>query len=75
MIPRRLLPFAVLPLAALPGSVARAAAVAGPPPPGRNCGDPGGRLITCQALQEALPPPPWTRCPLCGGRHLGQSLP
>jgi hypothetical protein len=75
MIRRRLLPFAVVPLFALPGRAGQAVAVAEPPPPGRNCGDPGGRLITCQALQEVLPPPPWTRCPLCGGRHAAPSLP
>ncbi|NMJ41570.1 hypothetical protein GWK16_09985 [Roseomonas sp. JC162] len=73
MTPRRFLPIALLSLATVPASAAK---VAGPPPPGRNCGDPGGRLITCQALQEVLPPPPWTRCPLCGGRHAaGPSLP
>lgn len=62
---RRLLPFA------LPGL----AAAAGPAPqsdpahPGKNCGDPGGRFIACEALQAGLPPSPFPRCPLCGGRH------
>lgn len=35
----------------------------------RNCGDPGGRFIACEAVQAGLPPPAWDRCPLCGRRH------
>lgn len=69
MIPRRLLPFAALPLAALPARSGRATVVAEPPSGKRNCGDPGGRFIACEALQDSLPPPVWSRCPLCGGAH------
>lgn len=49
--------FAVAPAAAAPANAPR------------NCGDPGGRFIACEAVQRDLPPPAWTRCPLCGGRH------
>jgi hypothetical protein len=68
MIPRRLAGLTLLPLLALPRSAGRAAAVAGPEPR-RNCGDPGGRGIACEALQETLPLANGGRCPLCGGRH------
>jgi len=69
VLPRRLLPFAVLPLAALPDAAGQASPVTQPPRDRRNCGDPGGRFIACEAIQDALPPPAWPRCPLCGGRH------
>jgi hypothetical protein len=69
MIPRRLAGLSLmLPLLALPRSVGRAAAVAGPEPR-RNCGDPGGRFIACEALQDTLPIANGGRCPLCGGGH------
>ena len=66
---RRLLPFAVLPLATMPRA-GRTTAVAVPPgSTARNCGDPGGSVIACQALQEILPLAAASRCPLCGGIH------
>ncbi|MBW6397461.1 hypothetical protein KPL78_06355 [Roseomonas sp. HJA6] len=69
MLPRRLLPFAALSLAALRSGASQASPVAEPPRTGRNCGDPGGRFIACEAIQDTLPAPAWPRCPLCGGRH------
>jgi hypothetical protein len=68
MIPRRLAGFALLPLLAVPRAAGRAAAVAGPEPR-RHCGDPGGRFIACEALQDTLPIANGARCPLCGGGH------
>jgi hypothetical protein len=69
MIPRRLAALIVLPLLAAPRAPGRAMAVPGPAAP-RNCGDPGGRFIACEALQEALPAATGAgRCPVCGGRH------
>jgi hypothetical protein len=40
-------------------------------PPGRHCGDPGGRFIACEAVATELPlrgdrPP---GCPVCGRQH------
>jgi len=69
MIPRRLAGLSLLlPLLAVPRSAGRATAVAGPEPR-RTCGDPGGRFIACEALQDTLPIANGGRCPLCGGRH------
>ena len=66
MITRRLLPLAALPLMALPrkaGVTAPVSALA------INCGDPGRRFISCEAVQGELPPATYSRCPLCGGGH------
>jgi hypothetical protein len=68
MITRRLAGVFLLPLLALPRAEGRAAITTGPEPR-RNCGDPGGRFIACEALQESLPVANGGRCPLCGGRH------
>ncbi len=63
MLTRRLATLAALPVLIAP---ARAA----PPPPARNCGDPGGRFIACDDAARGLPPREAAgRCPLCGGRH------
>lgn len=75
MIPRRLAGLLLLvPLLAAPPSVGYAAAVAGPEP-GRSCGDPGGRFIACEALQDALPVANDGRCALCGGRRRTPATP
>lgn len=64
MLSRRLMPFALLPIAApLRGTAAE------PPRSGPNCGDPGGRFIACAAVLETLPRDAPARCPLCGGSH------
>lgn len=69
MITRRLAALSALPLLALPRGAGQAMAVPGPEVP-RNCGDPGGRFIACEALQNALPAASGLgRCPVCGGRH------
>ena len=68
MIPRRLAGLSLLPLLAVPRSLGNAAAVAGPEPR-RQCGDPGGRFIAGEALQDSMPLANGGLCPLCGGRH------
>lgn len=72
-MPSRRLALVVLPALAAATPV-RAIAPADLPLPRRNCGDPGGRFIACEALQSALPPAPG-RCPLCGGRHRAGDAP
>ena len=72
---RRDAAFGLLALPALfAGRPADALAPAELPPVPRNCGDPGGRFIACEALQSALPPGPG-RCPLCGARHRADDAP
>ncbi len=69
MITRRAAVLAAIPLLAIPKGAGHAVAVSGPAP-ARNCGDPGGRFIACEALQDALPLlPGGGRCPICGGLH------
>ncbi|WP_198373580.1 hypothetical protein [Roseomonas rosulenta] len=68
MVRRRVIGLSLLPLLALPRAGTEAAAVAGPEPR-RSCGDPGGRFIACEALQDSLPVAAGGPCPLCGGRH------
>lgn len=70
MVTRRIAVLAAIPLVTLPKGAGHAVAVPGPQPP-RNCGDPGGRFIACEALQDALPmlPGGGGRCPICGGLH------
>jgi hypothetical protein len=67
MVSRRLLPLAMLPMMVLPRSAGFATAVATPQPAGRNCGDPGGSFIACEALRDMLPLATGSRCPFCGG--------
>lgn len=69
MVTRRLLPFAILPVVALPCAAGQAATVPTSPAEPRSCGDPGGSFIACEALQDMLPLAAASRCPLCGGMH------
>lgn len=69
MLTRRLLPVAIVPLVALPRAAGFATVVAAPGPTSRNCGDPGGSFIACEALRDVLPLATGSRCPLCGGTH------
>lgn len=76
MIARRLLPLALLPAVAVPRAAGQATPVVAPRPTGRNCGDPGGSFIACQALQDIMPlANAGSRCPLCGGLHRGTGGP
>ena len=67
MLTRRLLPTAIVPMMALPRATGFASVVATPVPTTRNCGDPGGSFIACEALRDVLPLATGSRCPLCGG--------
>lgn len=69
MLTRRLLPVAILPMIALPRAAGLATAVATPAPATRNCGDPGGSFIACEALRDMLPLATGSRCPFCGGMN------
>lgn len=71
MVTRRLLPLTILPMVAAPRTGGQATVVTAPVPSPRNCGDPGGSFIACEALQEILPLAMGARCPLCGGSHRG----
>jgi hypothetical protein len=74
MVTRRLAALSLLPLLAVPRGGGQAKAVVGPEP-ARNCGDPGGRVIACDALRDTLTITGDERCPLCGGRHRLPSTP
>lgn len=73
-MPSRRLALLVLPAMAATAPAPGATLPAAQTPARRNCGDPGGRFIACEALQSALPPGPG-RCPLCGARHRADDAP
>ena len=63
-------------LFALPALLAPRIASAGATTP-PNCGDPGGRFLSCEAIAAGLPPrgDAPARCALCGGRHAALPAP